>query len=555
MWVMAMQKLKLQEIWRKFAIGVVAIAFLFLVSACGGDKPAAKSKVPTGIYEVSPPAEIARLSKFFDRYEPQIEITSPQPDQTITDSKVSVSLAVKDLPIFKSSLGLGPHIHVILDNQEYKPLYNPNDTITFEGLTPGTHTLRAFASRPWHESFKNEGAYAQVTFHAFAKTGENTPSPQSPLLTYSRPVGIYGAEPVMLDFYLKNAPLHIAALEDEGVTDWQIRATVNGQSFLLENWQPIYLKGLKPGKNWVSLEFLDNEGNLILNQFNSTAHLIDYQPGGQDTLSKLLRDETITDIESIVDPDYVVAVPAPVSTPEAIAEPTPEAKNEVIPVPVSTPEAVQTSVPKAEVKETQMPEPVVVPAIKPEPIPEVKPEVKATSKPEVKPEAKPIPKATPTISPAKSEAKPEPTATPTPQPRRKLIKRQYIAPKTASPAPVPTAKPEVKPEVKPEPKATPTATPLSSQPGRKWRNRQSPPVQTKANSPASASPIPVSPAPEPTKAIESAEPVKLENPPEKTAEPSWLDKIRSSLPSGQPSKPEKPSSSQPVTLPDTLTAP
>lgn len=528
MWVMAMQKLRQHEIWRKFAIGVVAIAFLFLVTACGGDKPTAKSKVPTGIYEVSPPAEITKLSRVFDRYEPQIEITSPQPDQIVTDSKVSVSLAVKDLPIFKSALGLGPHIHVILDNQEYKPLYNPDETITFEGITPGTHTLRAFASRPWHESFKNEGAYAQVTFHAFAKTGENTPSPQSPLLTYSRPVGSYGAEPIMLDFYLKNAPLHIAALEDEGVTDWQIRATVNGQSFLIENWQPIYLKGLKPGRNWVSLEFLDNEGNLILNQFNSTAHLIDYQPGGQDTLSKLLRGEAIPDIESIVNPDYVVAQPA-------VVEPSPEAKTEVVPVPVSTPEAVETSAPKAEVKETQIPEPVVVPAIKPEPIPEVKTEVKATPKPEVKPEVKlevkpevkPTPMATPIISPAaKSETKPESTTIPTPQPRRKFTKRQYIAPKTASPAPVSTAKPEVKV------KATPTSTPPSSQPGRKWRNRQFP-AQTKANSP--------SPAPVPT---QSTEPVKLEKPepklekaPEKTAEPSWLDKIRSSLPSGKPEQP------------------
>ena len=34
--------------------------------------------------------------------------------------------------------------------------------------------------------------------------------------------------------------------------DWRIRATIDGTSFIIENWQPIYLTGLKPGDNWVT---------------------------------------------------------------------------------------------------------------------------------------------------------------------------------------------------------------------------------------------------------------------------------------------------------------
>ena len=97
----------------------------------------------------------------------------------------------------------------------------------------------------------------------------------------------------MLDFYLTNAPLHLVAQEnpDDEIADWKIRVTVNGESFLLDNWQPIYLKGFQSGKNWVQLEFLDEQGKKVSNSFNDTVRLITYQPKGQDTLSKLTRGE------------------------------------------------------------------------------------------------------------------------------------------------------------------------------------------------------------------------------------------------------------------------
>jgi hypothetical protein len=381
MWAIAKQKMNQDRklpVWQRLIGLAMAIVLMFCLTACGGDRPVA-SKAPkakkietASISEVSPPQEIQRLNQAFDRYEPQLTIVSPKPDTILQEDKVTVQLSVADLPIFKSSLGLGPHVHVTLDGQDYKPLYNLSESLTFESLSPGTHTLRAFASRPWHESFKNEGAYAQVTFHVYAKTGENTPNPQLPLLTYSRPVGTYGAEPILLDFYLRNAPLHIAALEDSDISDWQIRATVNGQSFLMENWQPLYLKGFKPGKNWVKLEFLDREGNPVANQFNSTVHLIDYQPGGQDALARLMRGEKIADLDTIVDLNYV-APPEPAPLPPQ-AEPTP---------PVTTAPTAPVS------PQVIKPEPVV-PA---EPVAPMQPQPSATSAPvEVKPPSVPATK-------------------------------------------------------------------------------------------------------------------------------------------------------------------
>jgi hypothetical protein len=289
------------------------------------DKP---TRLAGRVAEVSPPETLQELRQALERYQPQVKILSPRPDQVLQDDRVSVRLQVQDLPIFQNKeFELGPHLHVILDNQPYQAVYDTREPLVLEDLAPGTHTLRVFASRPWHESFKNEGAYAQTTFHLFTKTPENNPDPTQPLLTYSRPKGDYGAEPIMLDFYLTNAPLHLIAQEnpEDEILDWRIRCTINGESFIFDRWQPIYLKGLKPGKNWVQLELLDEKGEPFPNPFNNTVRLINYEPNGKDTLSKLVRGELSADaVRSIVDPNYVPAPPAPEPIPEPTPVPAPE---------------------------------------------------------------------------------------------------------------------------------------------------------------------------------------------------------------------------------------
>lgn len=273
-----------------------------------GDRSVNTSQQPGSIAEVSPPAVIQELRQSLEIYQPQVAILSPQPDQVLQEGTLTVQFQVQDLPLFKNQeLDMGPHLHVILDNQPYIAVYDLSKPLELPDLSPGTHTLRVFASRPWHESFKNEGAYAQTTFHIFTKTEDNNPDLTQPLLTYSRPKGSYGAEPILLDFYLTNAPLHLVAQENskDDIADWRIRCTINGNSFVLDRWQAIYLKGFKPGENWVQLEFLDEKGNSVKNVFNNTARLITYEPKGKDTLSKLIRGElTATAARGIVDQNY-----------------------------------------------------------------------------------------------------------------------------------------------------------------------------------------------------------------------------------------------------------
>ncbi|MDJ0846116.1 hypothetical protein [Crocosphaera sp.] len=301
-------------------------------------EPAAVPVNTSQLTEVSPPTVIQELKEILAQYHPQVTIISPKPQQMFSETNVSVQLEVKDYPLFKDeTLGLGPHLQLIVDNEPYRAVYNVDEPIILENLSPGTHTIRVFASRPWHESFKNEGAYAQRTFSVFTKTEDNSPSASLPLLTYSRPKGSYGAEPIMLDFYLTNAPLHFVAQSDpdDDIVDWRIKATINGESFLIDTWQPIYLNGFEPGKNWVQLEFIDEQGEEVNNAFNDTVRVINYEPKGEDTLSKLVRGELSVEVaRSVVDPNYVYTL-------------EPEPTEESLP-----PETVEEALDSEEVTET-----------------------------------------------------------------------------------------------------------------------------------------------------------------------------------------------------------
>ena len=371
--------------------------------------------------EVAPPETIQQLHQILEVKQPQVNILSPQPEQILTDTQVAVKLQVTDLPIFQDEdLKLGSHLEVILDNQDAQSIYDLEKPLIFSNLAAGSHTLRVFASYPWHESFKNEGAYAQVTFHVFTKTINNKLDTKLPLLTYSSPAGSYGAEPILLDFYLTNAPLHMIAQEDAEyeVPDWRIRITINGETFVVDQWQPIYLKGWKQGNNWVQLEFIDEQGNVVENVYNNTAKVFTYKPGGQDSLSKLMRGNlSVPAAKGIINPTYKAPIPAPTITPSPVATPSPTPTPKLPPSPTPTP----LNSPSPGMTPTlNAPKTKVIEEVKPSPSSELKvlKETKSSPIPETKiPETKIL----------------EPKITKSPQ----------VATPVASPARLPIASPEV----------------------------------------------------------------------------------------------------------------
>jgi len=308
------------------------LLFLFtcsiVITACSGNADNSATTVTT---TVTPPAVqslsvVPRPQAIFDLMKsrgeqdeaaPTLKIVSPAANAVITGSKVDVKLDLSGdlkgyMPHKDPATGKGNHIHVILDNEPYEAYYELGQPFELRNVAEGKHTLRVFASRPWHESYKNDGSFQMVTFTVKGGGDASQPtttgsgekmanansassaSPQSsspregkdvaaskagevdstkPLLTYSRPKGEYKGEdanPIMIDFWLTNAKLK----GDGG--EYRIRYFVNDdEARFIEKKDPVWLSGWISGKHTVRLELLDKDDRPVDNGgYNTTTRTI-----------------------------------------------------------------------------------------------------------------------------------------------------------------------------------------------------------------------------------------------------------------------------------------
>lgn len=248
-----------------------------------------------------------------DEAQPTLRIISPAKDAVVNGANLDVKLELSgDLRGYKPhkdpATGKGNHIHIILDNEPYEAYYELDQPFELRNLTEGRHTLRVFPSRPWHESYKNDGAFQMVSFtvkgggDARKPTTTNSgqtmannssaPSPDpdregkdmqaskggdadptKPLLTYSRPKGEYKddeSDAIMIDFWLTNAKLK----GDGG--EYRVRYIVDDEDpRFIDKWEPIWLSGWLAGKHNVRLELLDKNDMPVANgNYNTTTREI-----------------------------------------------------------------------------------------------------------------------------------------------------------------------------------------------------------------------------------------------------------------------------------------
>lgn len=296
---------------RILSICVVLCACLFF-AGCTGDPDNSNTTITTS---VDPPqiqklVLVPRPQRVLDqmkqrgeeeRAQPILQILSPTNASFLESSTVIVRLKLSgDLkgyePHKDSSTGTGNHIHVILDDGPYEAYYDLSQPFELKNVAPGKHLLRVFASRPWHESYKNDGSLQMTTFTV--KAGGDTSKPTTkgmgetladnnsktaeesvdvdlnkPLLTYSRPKGEYkgaDADPIMLDFWLSNAKLK----GDGG--DYRVRYIIDDdEPRFIDKWEPIWLSGWISGKHTVRLELLGPDQYPVPNgAFNVTTREI-----------------------------------------------------------------------------------------------------------------------------------------------------------------------------------------------------------------------------------------------------------------------------------------
>jgi hypothetical protein len=212
---------------------------------------------------------------------PKVTLKSPGAEQVVAGDKAKdfdVKVDVKD---WDTQLG-GPHVHLILDNKPYKPVYDPKTPMKLGDLVPagesvaeGEHIIVAFPSRMNHESVKGQGALATVHFWV-GKKGKSDWKPKEPMLIYSRPKGTYNAskaDHVLVDWYLANAEL--------GDGKFSIKANVSGpgiegdgRSLKITEWKPYALENLRNGDYKIALELDDKEGKAVAGPWNSTTRTI-----------------------------------------------------------------------------------------------------------------------------------------------------------------------------------------------------------------------------------------------------------------------------------------
>lgn len=305
--------------WRlTLIINVVALLFF---AACLADN----QNNTTAVTTVTPPPTqslqlVSRPQKIVefmnqrgkqDEAKPVLKIVSPTDQSTINGSTVRVRLTLSGelsggyKPGKDPTTETGNHVHVILDNQPYEAYYDLDQPFELRNVVAGKHTLRVFPSRPWHESYKNEGAFQMVTFTV---TGGGDPSkptttnsgqvmsnnnaspaaspttsegkdmetssagevdPGKPLLTYSRPKGENkgpDADPIMIDFWLSNARLR----GDGG--EYRVRYIIDDdEARYIDKWEPVWLSGWTNGPHTVRLELIDKDNNPVDNGgYNTT---------------------------------------------------------------------------------------------------------------------------------------------------------------------------------------------------------------------------------------------------------------------------------------------
>ena len=219
------------------------------------------------LQEVSPPAAVHQFKDAVGEKLPQLEILEPANGSMVGDGSWTLRVKVSDWPLIDGgSLGLGPHLLVILDGEPPRVLTAMQTEMA--PLSPGSHRLTVAASWPWGEVIKSHGAFDQIRLHRAAANPLAVPALGSTQLLIISPRlnSMKMDQPVLLDWLLLDAPLQNLRQDD---ASWRLRITVNGESFLVDQQTPLWLSGWRSGASSLLWELVDGRGEALNPPFNS----------------------------------------------------------------------------------------------------------------------------------------------------------------------------------------------------------------------------------------------------------------------------------------------
>jgi len=243
---------------------------------------------PTGrLQEVPPPQAVQQLQQALAGFQPRVTIAAPQDGAVLEAGPWQLKVRVQDWPLVDAGpLGLGSHLVVQIDDQPPHRLTaadapGGDGVVVLQGppLSPGSHRITAYAARPWGEAVKSPGALEQIRVHRLVANPQALPAPGRVQLLPVSPSELNQGEPVLLDWLLLDAPLQNLR---PGDGSWRLRVTINGDSFLVDQNVPLWLRGWRPGDNSLLLELVDGRGEPLNPPFNSLVRAVTLpRPGAE----------------------------------------------------------------------------------------------------------------------------------------------------------------------------------------------------------------------------------------------------------------------------------
>lgn len=257
------------------AVTVLFASAVFFAS-CGGGNTNSGNTAKTDSVKPLAPVMLASVTPSPEFPGATLEIKSVKADKAGKDStKITFTFDVKnyELKLQTTDNGTkmcnnsdkGQHIHFILDNGPYKPLYEPTNEITLPN-DGKEHYLVAFLSRSYHESVKSKGAAVVYHFSIDAKGSlKKMDEPKTPMITYSRPKGDYAGKDtanVLLDFYVWNGTISSDGMKVKAEISNLDKATQQ-LTTVLDKWEPRFIQNLCTGKCKVTLTLTDKDGKAL----------------------------------------------------------------------------------------------------------------------------------------------------------------------------------------------------------------------------------------------------------------------------------------------------
>ena len=241
--------------------------------AGGVEKPAeiVGATPPSGrLQEVSPPGAVQQLQLALNRHTPRLELISPVDGSLLKTGDVQLILRIEDWPLAEDpELGLGAHVALQIDDApplRFGHAENGRLQIRIPDLSPGSHRFTAYAAMPWGESVKSQGASLQWRLNLLKELPGTQPDQDAPWLAVVSPSDLGSGDPLLLDWLIWNAPLQNLR---EGDGRWRLRISVNGDSFLVDGQEALWLKAAGGASGSVQMELLDGLGEPIAPVFNN----------------------------------------------------------------------------------------------------------------------------------------------------------------------------------------------------------------------------------------------------------------------------------------------